>query len=331
MNGFCPNCGSEDTLSLIREVEEFNVRGEIIPVEVEYYRCKACGEEVMELRTEDDPLVEAYREYRRRTGMMQPNEIREFRQIWDLTQKEFSELLGIGVASLSRYENGSLQELAHDQILKFGMDIANLLKLIEQKPEIIEGKKREEIIQKIKLKLESTRLIDLISERCGNYEPSIYSGFQPLMVEKFIEAIKFFCFEEHVYKTKLMKLLFYADFKHFQEYAGSITGSRYAHLPYGPVPDKYDLWISTLIAEDTSVSKDEIWINENTAEILTSSESPNIGVFQNSEVIVLANVKEFFRTYSAKRITDFSHQEKGYQETKNGQLISYQYSEELKI
>ena len=249
----------------------------------------------------------------------------------DLTQKEFSELLGIGVASLSRYENGSLQELAHDQILKFGMDIVNLLKLIEQKPEFIEGKKREEIIQKIKLKLGSTRLIDLISERCGNYEPSIYSGFQSLMVEKFIEAIKFFCFEEHVYKTKLMKLLFYADFKHFKEYAGSITGSKYAHLPYGPVPDKYDLWISTLIAEDTSVSKDEIWINENTAEILTSSESPNIGVFQNSEVIVLANVKEFFKNYSAKRITDFSHQEKGYQETKNGQLISYQYSEELKI
>ena len=82
MNGFCPNCESENTLTLIREVEEFNVRGENIPVQVEYYRCEACGEEVMELRTEGDPLVEAYREYRRRTGMVQPGEIREFRQTW---------------------------------------------------------------------------------------------------------------------------------------------------------------------------------------------------------------------------------------------------------
>jgi hypothetical protein len=30
-------------------------------------------------------------------------------------------------------------------------------------------------------------------------------------------------------------------------------------------------------------------------------------------------------------ITDFSHKEKGYQETKNGQIISYKYAKDLRI
>lgn len=331
MNEYCPNCGKENTLSLIHEVEEFNVRGEIIPLEVEYHRCEACGEEMMQLRTDVDPLDKAYQEYRRRKGMLQPDEIREFRQKLGLTQKEFSELLGIGIASLSRYENGALQEQAHDQILKFGMDETNLLKLIEEKPSVLSENKREELIQQIMQGRESTSLVDLIFEHWGNYEPSIYSGFQPLRVEKLIQVIEFFCFQERIYKTKLMKLLFYADFKHYKDYVRSITGSRYAHLPYGPVPDQYDVWLSTLVAENPAISKEELWINDHPAEMVVSQEPTDISLFENSELLTLAKVKEFFKDYSAKMITDFSHQEKGYRETKNGQIISYKYAKDLKI
>lgn len=331
MNRNCPNCGKENGLSLIRETEDFNVRGEVIPVDVEYYRCSECGEEMVQLRTDDDPLDEAYREYRRRKGMVQPEQIREFRQNLGLTQKELSDLLGIGVASLSRYENGALQEPAHDQVLKFGMDTSNLLKLIAEKPNVLKEKKREELVQQIRQGKESQSLVNLIYERYGGYGASIFSGFQTLHVEKFIEAIRYFCFQERTYKTKLMKLLFYVDFKYYKEYARSITGCQYAHLPYGPVPDQYDLWICTLIEEDPTISKDEVWINDNPAEIIISEEAPDIGVFENSEVLVLATVKEFFKGFTAKMITDFSHKEKGYQETKNGQIISYKYAKDLRI
>ena len=36
-------------------------------------------------------------------GMLQPEEIRAFREWRGLTQKEFSDLLGIGIATLNRY------------------------------------------------------------------------------------------------------------------------------------------------------------------------------------------------------------------------------------
>ena len=40
MNGFCPNCETESPLTLVRKAEDFNVRGEVIPVEVEFYQCQ---------------------------------------------------------------------------------------------------------------------------------------------------------------------------------------------------------------------------------------------------------------------------------------------------
>jgi putative zinc finger/helix-turn-helix YgiT family protein len=110
MNGFCPNCDQESPLTLVRETEVFNVRGEEIPVEVEFYRCRVCGEEFENSHSATDPYEAAYREYRARKQMLQPEEIREFRLRHGLTQQELSDLLGIGVATLNLYENGALQE-----------------------------------------------------------------------------------------------------------------------------------------------------------------------------------------------------------------------------
>ena len=118
MNGFCPDCEKESSLSLIQTTEGFNIRGEAIPVEVEYYKCQECGEEFDISKPDYDPYEVAYREYRRRKGLLQPDEIRLFRIERGLTQKEFSHLLGIGIATLNRYENGALQSEAHDRVMK---------------------------------------------------------------------------------------------------------------------------------------------------------------------------------------------------------------------
>src|SRR3990172_10504690 len=103
MNGFCPNCEKESPLIQVRTTEEFNIRGEPIPVEVVYYRCQECGEEFEIPDPDYDPYDLAYREYRQRKGLLQPEQIREVRVKYGLTQKEFSDLLGLGIATLNRY------------------------------------------------------------------------------------------------------------------------------------------------------------------------------------------------------------------------------------
>jgi hypothetical protein len=70
---------------------------------------------------------------------------------------------------------------------------------------------------------------------------------------------------------------------------------------------------------------------EKLREKLTSERSPDLNIFSETELIILASVKKYFEGWTAKRISDFSHNEKGYRETPNGRPISYSYAEELQM
>jgi hypothetical protein len=126
-----------------------------------------------------------------------------------------------------------------------------------------------------------------------------------------------------------MKLLFYADFGHFKKYSVSITGARYARLPYGPVPDQFERWLAALILDDNGVRKEEEWIQDFPGEVYVGNTSPDLSIFTPSELRVLATVKEVFQDFTAKRISDISHTERGYQETETARLIPYSYASEL--
>lgn len=238
MEGFCPHCEKESLVESLQGTEEINVRGELIQVKTEFYRCLTCGGEFerINLDNNNDPLVVAYDEYRRRKGMLRPSEIKEFRKKYGLSQKELSDVLGIGVTTLCRYENGALQEEAHDRLLRFSMVPTNLVQLVEQSSRL-NPIKREKLLQELKQKDAPKFWLDSLIDWYGNYEPDIMSGYRRFDATKFFEAIKFFCFPDGIFKTKLNKLLFYADFKNFSQSSVSITGARYAHAHYGPVPD----------------------------------------------------------------------------------------------
>jgi putative zinc finger/helix-turn-helix YgiT family protein len=143
---FCPNCEKESPLTWVRKTEDFDVRGEPIAVEVEFARCRACGEEFENSRSAIDPYAAAYRAYRARKGMRQPEEIREFRTQHGLTRKEFSELLGIGIATLSRYENGALQREAHDRAIELAIEPGALARLVADNPGVLDETKTRRIL-----------------------------------------------------------------------------------------------------------------------------------------------------------------------------------------
>ena len=43
MNDYCPNCNKECDIEKINTSEIFQVRGDEIEVEVEYYKCNECN------------------------------------------------------------------------------------------------------------------------------------------------------------------------------------------------------------------------------------------------------------------------------------------------
>jgi len=331
MKEICPNCEKETDIELIRSIEKVKVRGESIEVEMEFYRCLVCGEEFEDPHSDNDPLDKAYREYRRRHGMIQPEEIRQLRKRYGLTQSEMSNLLGWGGATLSRYENGALQDEAHEKIFHLIKDPRNLLNLIEQNSDIFPKHKSARIIKELKMaEEESYSFKRIFEERFGMYEPDELSGYNSLDLAKLFNAILFFC-EGGALKTVLNKLLFYADFKHFKEYTVSITGARYAHIPFGPGPDNYDHYFAALKGYG-DLRVEEIEYSDNvTGEKFISGRKPDLSLFSDTELKTLAEVKVFFKDYTAIKISEFSHNEKGYKETSSGKLISYKYANDLQL
>lgn len=332
MNGFCPNCLRDTTILPIKKEVELDIRGEKIPVEVEYFQCEECGEDFEIPRPDYDPLAIAYAEYRRRKNLVYPEELRKFRKKYGFTQKELSELFGIGIATLNRYENGALQDEAHDLIIRLGMQPDNLLELIERNPSALPADKKQKVVERLhQEEIDTGNLIDFLLDNLANYPQDIFSGYQKFDLEKFSQLITFFCFQERIFKTKLMKLLFYADFKHFKEYTVSLTGARYAHANHGPVPDQFEKLFALLLDRDDELEREETWCGEHPGETFTSHTQPNIALFSPSELKTIASIKEKFEHFNAKQIRDFSHREKGYIQTTSGQLISYDYAEALQI
>lgn len=329
MKTICPYCEAQREVEVVKKTEKMDVRGELIEVSASHYRCKTCEGEFEDPKEGFDFVKKAYEEYRRRHGMMQPYEMKGFRKKYGLTQAELSKLLGWGPVTLSRYENGALQDDVHDKMLRLAMNSENLLQLIEGSPEALPDEKRKNLISELLMEREhSLSLERLCEERFQRYEPDEYSGYKRFDLTKLFNVILYFC-REGDFKTKINKLLFYADFLHFKHYALSITGARYAHATFGPVPDKYETILALLI-ENGSLLPEEFTCSEDiTGERLVAAKGPDFTNFSDSEIKILATVRERFKEFSSRKIMEYSHNEAGYKETAQGQFISYKYAERL--
>lgn len=329
MKAICPNCEKETEIALIRGKETVRVRGEPVEVDAEFSKCSECGEEFENTRGYDS-LEAAYREYRRQHNLLQPEDIQGWRKRYGITQKELSQILGWGDATLSRYENGALQSEAHEKMLRLVMEPHNLLKLIEESPGALPVDKHNRLVKElIAAEAEACSFERVMEERLAKYEVDEFSGYRQFDLQRLFNAILFFCRGGQL-KTKLNKLLFYADFKHFKEYTVSLSGVRYLHLPLGPVPNNYEFYFAELINEGY-LEVDEVLVGQYWGENYLTKKEPDLTIFSDVEIKILVDVKDHFRNFNSSQIKDFSHQERGYLETITGQPISYRFAQELQI
>jgi putative zinc finger/helix-turn-helix YgiT family protein len=334
VRGVCSNCEKETRFEPVTKEEVIRVRNKPITIELQYLKCAECGDEVFDPGLNVDPFSLAYRKYRKEYGFLQPEEIREWRKANKLTQGELAKLLGLGGVTISRYENGALQDPSHEKLLRLAMNPSNLLQLIEGSEGVFTESKKRRLVEALQQVEAGANSIDsTIMVSFGNYEPNEHSGYRKLDLEKLYNVILFFC-KGGVLKTKLNKLLFYADFRHYKEYAISITGARYAHVPFGPAPDNYEIYYGALSSQKAIEFVEEIYPSKYggepvVGEIIKATRKPDLTVFAASELRIMASVQEDFAKYSASEITDFSHKEVGYQETRDGDTISYNYARKL--
>ena len=94
-------------------------------------------------------LIKVYNEYRQRHKLLLPEEIKSIREQYGLSQRGFSRLLGWGDKTIFRYENGSLQDKAHDTILTFLRCPENMQSYISDNETNLNEKQKNKLLESI--------------------------------------------------------------------------------------------------------------------------------------------------------------------------------------
>ena len=82
--------------------------------------------------------------------MLLPDEIKNIRNQYNLSQASFSRFLGFGEKTITRYENGAIQDLCHDNIIRLMKSIDAFIILWKKRRTLLtpkEQRKVEEIIK----------------------------------------------------------------------------------------------------------------------------------------------------------------------------------------
>ena len=128
---------------------------------------------------------------------------------------------------MNRYENGAIQNESYEKLLRLAMDSSNLLRLIEKSEGISTVARKKKLLKTLKESEEIFSSLDkTIVINFGGTGKDCLNGFRKLDLAKLYNVVLFFS-RDGALKSKLNKLLFYADYKHFKEYTLSITGLRY--------------------------------------------------------------------------------------------------------
>jgi len=113
----CEACGGR--AELVREVRPISVGGRSVDGEDEFYRCTQCGEELYLPGMMDAVMRRATTRIREQDGLLTPEQVREVRRRYGLTQPAFERLLGVGVNTVVRWERGTVpQNAAADSLLR---------------------------------------------------------------------------------------------------------------------------------------------------------------------------------------------------------------------
>ena len=333
MMEYCDACGKEVETKIITRQETFKVCGEDITIDAQILVCAECGEELFCEELDSATLVNAYNEYRRKHKLLFPDEIKKIRHQYGLSQRSFAKLLNWGDKTICRYENGSVQDKAHNSLLVFLREPENMRTYLTENEIALDERQKTKLLDTVE-KLEQDReyragrdFFELFFSRI----PCEENGFKGFDYEKLCAMVLFFSHKSsELLKTKLMKLLNYSDMIFYKENGISMSGLKYAHLPYGPVPENFDMLLGKMTADH--IAHIEVFFDNGYEkhQVIPECDIPE-GVLSEEELDVLERIYVKFKDFGSVDISNYSHKEKGYRSTKKGEIISYSYAKDIQL
>lgn len=196
--------------------------------------------------------------------------------------------------------------------------------LAEDLGEIFTSPQREEVRELEQILLAQTTPHGVeVAEPVTSPEATVFSGQRAYSEEKLGAMIEYILGKGRlVYKTNLNKLLFYADMTAFYLRGAGMSGAVYLNRPYGPVADP------TADVLDDLIQNGRVTVAERTKHFVTAGGVPES--LDEAEVKVLDWVLDTYGEMGAREISDLSHEERAYKDTRPNEPIAYAYSQFFK-
>ena len=331
-----PITGKE--MILKKEKRSLVFRKEEFPVMYHYYLCKDSKEQFTSTELDDANMKQIYNQYRDKYNLPFPDDINEIREKYGVSATKMSEILGFGVNSYRNYESGEVPSLANARLIQLANDPKKFKELVDlsdtletdAKDKLV--KKIEHLIDKEKKEIFSFKLQGYLLD---NRHADEYTGYRKPTLERLTEMVVFFTEELQPWKTKMNKLLFYADFLLFKRTGTSMSGACYRAINMGPVPNNYhSLFEFMANNDDVDLCETEFNDGGHGEQFKPNKKRKfNPKLFSQIELDTLKAVAKQFKTMGTKAIIDFSHKEKGWKKNEEERdLISYQkYAFDLTI
>ncbi len=328
-----PITGKE--MILTKERRSIDFRKETFEIVFHYYKCEDSEEQFTTTSLDEVNMNQVYNQYRNRFNIPFPDEIIRIREKYGLSAAKMSEILGFGINTYRQYEAGEMPSVANAKLIQMVDEPTNFIEMLELCGSL-EYKVKNKQIQKAQLLIEEKKRTlfnsNFIEYLLGKNLADIYSGYRNPNLEKFTEMVVYFSDKLSPFKTKMNKLLFYADFLMFKQSCFSISGVRYKAIDKGPVPNNFQSIFEYLAnKEEIDIYTTEFPQGYTGEQFKARINRPfKADLFSENELAVLEKVATVFKQTSTTGIIELSHLEEAWKKNeKDKNVISYEFAFDL--
>lgn len=320
-------------MAIQTEIQTLTFRKEVFTVKQRFYLCVDTGERFTSTEMDELNLSLVYNAYRAKHHIPSPEEIKKTREKYGLSAVKMSEILGFGPNSYGLYERGEIPSLANSKLLKLASDPESFFQLVTDW-EVDNAKTKSKLLEKVNLRIGDESKTDFFKFfMLGNSPMSQLTGYRKPSFERLTEMVVYFAHKVPSYKTKMNKLLFYADFMCFRDLRESMSGTQYKAIPYGPVPNKFQTLFENLAETDViDIFYTPLDNGGRKEQLIGRADRPfKANIFSESEINILETVAMKFKDTTPSEIVDISHKELAWLENEaKRSFIHYEYALDLK-
>jgi len=124
-------------------------------------------------------------------------------------------------------------------------------------------------------------------------------------------------------KTVLVKLLYFADFDHYEITENLFTGETYIKKDHGPFPSDIDEILDELLKEGKITRRDRVY-HEYDQINYVSNIQPDISSFDDSERTIIESVLYRYGDKNATQLSDISHEDIPWETAEDFGILDYE-------